>query len=91
MRALILCLPLLACAPPDILAIPDGPAPNLATCGGNTLTGFIGQPATTLPATGPWGVMRVIQPGMGVTMDYSASRLNVTVDGKGKILTLTCG
>ena len=91
MRALILCLPLLACSTPDVLAVSGGPAANLTTCGAVSLTSYVGQPVTTLPKTGPWGTVRVIQPGMGVTMEYAASRLNVTVDGAGEILSLTCG
>jgi Peptidase inhibitor I78 family len=32
-----------------------------------------------------------VRPGMMVTMDYSAARLNVGVDTGDVILTLTCG
>ena len=51
---------------------------------------LIGQPARAVPHNGQWKAIRVIHPGEAVTMDHSASRLNVTVDGAGKILTLIC-
>ena len=71
---------------------PDpGPMVDLSQCGGNALLALVGQPATTLPDHGGWGALRVVRPGMMVTMDYSATRLNVHVDGAGKILALDCG
>ena len=94
MRALtlcLICLQLAACAPPDLKAVSDGPAPTDATCGADTLSAYIGQPASTLPATGPWGTIRVINPGMMITMDYSATRLDVRVDAANRILSMTCG
>lgn len=35
--------------------------------------------------------IRWIRPGMMVTMDYSETRLNVRVDTKGRILSVSCG
>lgn len=86
----VLGLALTACLP-----APPAPAPmplaDLSTCGGNALHVLVGQPATTLPDTGGWGALRVIKPGMMVTMDYSATRLNVRVDAADLILSLDCG
>lgn len=94
MRPLILpllCLTLASCAPPDMQAVSDGPAPMADTCGAGGLASYLGRPATSLPKTGPWAALRVIRPGMMVTMDYSATRLNLHVDGADKILSLSCG
>jgi hypothetical protein len=35
--------------------------------------------------------VRVIAPGMAVTMDYSASRLNLETDAEGRIVRFHCG
>lgn len=35
--------------------------------------------------------VRVIKPGMAVTMDYRTDRLNVELDGANKITALRCG
>ena len=67
------------------------PPPLQGDCGAARLAGYVGGPVTDLPAYGPWGVLRVIRPGMMVTMDYSATRLNAQVDRAGRILALSCG
>ena len=64
---------------------------DLASCGGAELAGLIGGPVAALPATGGWGVLRVLHPGEPVTEDYSISRLNVEVDEHGRITGLSCG
>ena len=46
--------------------------------------------AQALRLTGA-GSVRWIRPGMMVTMDYRPDRLNLRVDGKGKILSANCG
>lgn len=105
MRKLLLCLPLLACTPlgphdpstapkntaakPAIGGLIGGSAPE--DCGAGSLSSLVGQPVSALPGTGPWGTLRIIRPGMAVTQDYSASRLNVTVDGTDRIERLSCG
>jgi hypothetical protein len=80
--------------PPHIVAPPpDQPAPraDLASCGGDAVAGLIGQNVSALPASGSWGALRIVRPGMMITMDYSAMRLNVNIDGSGTILALSCG
>ena len=69
---------------------PPPPASDLSTCHAVGLEGLIGAPVTLLPE-GSWSTLRVIKPGMMVTMDYSATRLNVRVDGRGTLLALDCG
>lgn len=82
-----------ACQPdqPDPRLIGPPAQLDLASCGGNELLPLLGQPVATLPATGGWGALRVIWPGMAVTEDYSESRLNVTVDAAGVLQGLSCG
>ena len=84
-------LHLAACAPSTPAAFNDGLTPIDQPCGAGRLSNYYGEPLSHLPAKGPWSVMRVIKPGMGVTMDYAASRLNVHLDDAGKIHDLTCG
>jgi hypothetical protein len=52
---------------------------------------LIGQPVSAMPATGGWMALRVIEPGMAVTEDYSPSRLNVALDQQGRIVGVACG
>ena len=87
---LLLALTTAACVPIMQDATP-APLADLSQCGGNALHVLVGPPATTLPDKGGWGTLRVIKPGMMVTMDYSATRLNVHVDGADTILALDCG
>ncbi len=89
----VLALALAACTMegPDPQPGPEPVPTDLHTCGGDGLAGLIGQPASALPDHGGWSTLRVIRPGMMVTMDYSASRLNARVDGKDVILALSCG
>ncbi len=80
---------LAACQPvPD----PGRPGGNsLARCGGDPVGALIGQPVSAMPATGGWMALRVIEPGMAVTEDYSPSRLNVALDQQGRIVGVACG
>ena len=86
---LALILLLAACQPmPD----PGGPGGNsLARCGGGPVGALMGQPVSALPATGGWTALRVIEPGMAVTEEYSPSRLNVGLDQQGRIVGVACG
>lgn len=76
-----------ACAAP----VPPAPADDLSSCGGTAVIALIGQPVSALPPTGGWATLRVIHPGEPVTEDYSATRLNVQIDGNGLIRALNCG
>ncbi len=88
--ALTGCLPVEGARPPRPIPEPQ-PVADLAQCGGNGLYRLIGQSVTTLPKHGNWTALRVIKPGMMITMDYSATRLDVRVDPAGRILALNCG
>ena len=72
-------------APPPPSPLPD------ESCGAAELQGLVGQPASVLQTLRFSQVVRVIRPGMMVTMDYSPQRLNIQVDAAEKITALTCG
>ena len=77
-----------ACTP---VPLPPAPQPDLTSCNAVGLEGLIGAPASLLPTDGEWSALRIINPGQAVTMDYSATRLNVRVNEAGIIQSLSCG
>ena len=95
MRPLVLLLPLAfaACvegeAPPDPGVIT--PEPPAGTCAAPELQYLVGQSETVLQTMKFAGPVRIIQPGMAVTMDYREDRLNIEIDEAGKISRVTCG
>lgn len=65
--------------------------PEESACGAAGMQDLIGRDQGVLAAmTFPTGT-RIITPGMAVTEDYSPSRLNIDVDGSGKITGVWCG
>ncbi len=62
-----------------------------ALCGADELQDLVGQPATRLETMRFGTEVRVIHPGMAVTMDYSAGRLNIEIDAAGSIARVFCG
>lgn len=87
---LLLCAPLLlsACV---MEPIPMPPEDTLASCGADDLQYLVGKPAVLLDGMRFSQDVRVIQPGMAVTMDYSATRLNFWLDRRDVIERVTCG
>lgn len=73
-------------------------APGLdeGSCDAEAAQRFVGQKAdetnvkAAVTASGSKTV-RVIKPDMMVTMDFRGDRLNIRVDGAGKIIAVTCG
>lgn len=88
--ALILSLAVLvACTVGDAPVIP--PPASGDACGASGLQSLVGQPAALLE-TMRFGVpVRVIRPGMAVTMDYRADRLDIEIDRRETISRVTCG
>ena len=85
------------CMPPqsgDPERIPAAPASE-SDCGASQLGDYVGIAATddVIARLHEWHggkPMRVVRPGMAVTMDYSPDRLNVMLDDAGIILRFTC-
>ena len=67
------------------------PAPLVGSCGAAALQGLVGQSETALHVMRFAQAVRVIKPGMMVTQDYSAERLNIHVDELGVISRVVCG
>jgi len=67
------------------------PPPQETACGAAELQGLVGQSAKVLETMRFSQVMRVLRPGMAVTMDFSAERLNIEVDTSGRISRVSCG
>ena len=92
--ALLIPLGLAACveveSPPYPGDIPP-PLPPEDSCGAPDLQFLRGQPETVLQ-TMKFGVpVRIIRPGMAVTMDYNPTRLNIEIDESGEIFRISCG
>ena len=72
-----------------------GPAPlpgdDPNACGANALGHLVGQPESVLAAMTFPAPTRIIHPGEAVTMDFSASRLNILIDASGRISQVSCG
>lgn len=89
LRPLALCA---ALAPLALAAcVTEMPDPMEQSCGAEGLQGLVGQYRGVLAAMTFKGPVRVIEPGMAVTMDYSPSRLNIELDAAGKITRVYCG
>jgi Peptidase inhibitor I78 family len=69
--------------------LPPTPAPD--TCGAAGVTPLIGQPEAVLAATTFARPIRILRPGQPMTEDYSAQRLNITLDAQGRITGGWCG
>lgn len=93
MKSLIaaLALSLPACA-----TTPAEPPPASAACNAEAARALVGREASAelgaeaLRLTGARR-LRWIRPGDMVTMDYSAERLNLHLDGQGRVERLACG
>ena len=70
---------------------PVTPPAQLALCGADLRTEFLGQSLTALQAAGLPPGARVIRPGDAVTEDYSDQRLNVDLDANDRVTRLWCG
>lgn len=78
-------------APPFEPPVDPVPPPMAETCGAQELQHLLGQPDTVLETMRFAPVVRVIRPGMAVTMDYSPDRLNIEIDEAGRISRVSCG
>lgn len=79
---------LTACAQPGPPTLPD---PAEDSCGGAPHAALVGQDATALERVLIIGPVRVIRPGMAVTMDYRPDRINFEIGQDGRIVRIYCG
>ncbi len=91
MRIAGMALLLAGCAP-----VAPGPAAAGSECRADAVAGLVGRTldAATQAAAQRGSdarTIRVIRPGMAVTMDYRTDRLNIDVDAEGRITSVRCG
>ena len=60
-------------------------------CGASGFQGLIGQTGEIARLLDLEQSMRVIEPGMAVTMDYSPDRINFEIDEQDRIAAVRCG
>lgn len=91
-----LLLALSGCATPSPLPSGDPASNGQAVCDAGTAQWAIGKPATTdtierVRVDSHSRVVRVLHPGQIITMEFSAERVDIRVDGNNVILAVTCG
>jgi hypothetical protein len=89
--ALILPLLLLAACTTEAPPVTPPPLPPEDACGAPGLQSLVGRPASVLETMKFAQPVRIIRPGMAVTMDYRADRLNIEIDARETIIRVTCG
>lgn len=72
-------------------ANPALPSASNDTCGSSMFGELIGKPIDGPGVPGESRLNRHIKPGMQVTMDYVAQRMNIEADAQGVIQRITCG
>jgi Peptidase inhibitor I78 family len=88
---LLVSLMVSACVEPAIdLQVPVEPMP-IEQCNAAVLQGLVGQPGRVLNGMRFATDVRVIQPGMAVTMDFQPNRLNIWIAEGDVIERVTCG
>ncbi|MEZ5798178.1 MAG: I78 family peptidase inhibitor [Paracoccaceae bacterium] len=82
---------LLSACVAEVPAVPPVVDPDPDACGTSALQGLLGKDRSILEAMKFSQPVRVIEPGMAVTLDYSAGRLNILLDEHDRIQQVTCG
>lgn len=83
---------LLALAVPLALAACENESSgDVAACPAGELTEYVGQPESAADEIAYDGTVRVIQPGMVITMEFNPDRLNIEIDEDGRIARIYCG
>ncbi|MCP5073863.1 MAG: hypothetical protein GY947_11290 [Rhodobacteraceae bacterium] len=89
--ALSAVLLLAACQPePEENVVPE-PEPGAEICGAAELQYLVGKPDSVLYSMRFAKGVRIITPGMAVTMDYNPERLNIAIGEDGRIARVYCG
>ena len=82
---------LAACAAPVVELEQSVPVGAQDTCQASPYAGLIGQDATALERVLILRQVRVIRPGMAVTMDFRSERINFDIDNGNRIARIWCG
>ncbi|PWG18436.1 I78 family peptidase inhibitor [Salibaculum griseiflavum] len=77
---------LTACSQPD-----PAVAPDQDSCGAASQGALLGQDATALERVLIMRPVRVIRPGMAVTMDFRPDRINFEISEQNRITRVYCG
>ena len=94
---LALCLCLTACSaavsPPAATtpSAPSVPPPGSDTCSAAPYSDLVGQDATALERVLIMRPVRVIRPGMVITMDFRPQRINFEIGTDSRIRRVYCG
>jgi len=75
-------------------AVPSGPAipsGEADTCNAAQFAGLVGQPESAVDAAPIFQPIRKIRPGMPVTADFSANRINFNLNDSGIVVSIRCG
>jgi hypothetical protein len=94
MRLLALLTPVIlaSCVQPTLVPIePIVGVEMIKTCGAADLQDLVGRSAKVLETMRFGSEVRIIRPGMAVTMDYREDRLNIEIDDKETIARVACG
>ena len=82
------------CVQPSVQpGVPPDPVPPATedTCGASGYGRLIGQDATALERELIMREIRVIRPGMAVTMDFRSTRINFSINDANRIDRVFCG
>lgn len=88
-RTILGCLAIMSCTPIAAPVAPPMAGPD--DCKASELQGLVGQDQGRLAVMKFAGPVRIIQPGMAVTMDFNPARLNIEIDAQGRISRVSCG
>ncbi len=73
------------------VVVDPGPVDQADQCGASDLQYLVGKPAVLLDGMRFSQEVRVIQPGMAVTMDFRGDRLNFWLNDRDVIERVICG
>lgn len=93
LRALLFAAPFAVSLAACEMTVPEqpDPLPPANACGADDLQGLVGKSARVLETMRFGQPVRIIRPGMAVTMDYSPARLNIEIDAAERIIRVSCG
>jgi len=74
--------------PPGSTGDPPVPA---GKCNAANMQGLVGKPASVLDVRKFAPTVRIVRPGMAVTMDFNPDRATIEVDEKEMIVRVSCG